>query len=112
MRKSAIMYRFIDDMRYWLDRYGFRYDYGRFGLCYGFHIRDDIDITIFPERCLAIMDDKRNSIYTLSLFNTDHRKIRQADAYSVTRAICTYLDARMKDNAMSKEELKAALNNA
>ena len=102
-------------MQYRLKRYGFDFDYGRFGLCHGFTIRKDrvneIDITIFPERCLAILDDRGNEIYTLSLFNADHRKIKQADAYSVTRAICTYLDARMKDNAMSKEELKAALNN-
>lgn len=114
MRKSAIMYQFINDMQYCLKRYGFDFDYGRFGLCHGFCIRkdrvNDIDITIFPERCLAILDDKGNEIYMLSLFNADHRKIKQADAYSVTRAICAYIQGRIDNNAMSKEELKAALN--
>lgn len=114
MRKSAILYQFINDMKYWLERYSFDFDYGRFGLCHGFCIRkdnlNDINITIYPERCLAILDDYRNDIHTLSLFNTDHRKIRESDAYSVTRAICAYIQGRIDNNAMSKEELKAALN--
>ena len=105
MKKSRVLYQFINDMKYWLDKYGFDYDYSCFGLCYGFTIRknniNEVDITIFPESCLAVLDDRGNSIYNFCLFNTDHRKIKERDAYTATRAICTYLDARINDHEIT-----------
>lgn len=114
MRKAAIMHQFINDMRYWLDRYGFDYDYSVFGTCYGFTIRkngiNDFDVTIFPDSCIATFVDKGNGILGISLFNSDHRKIRNRDSYVATRAICTYLDARINNHEITKEWLKAALH--
>lgn len=114
MKKSTILYRFINDLKYWLNRYGFDYDYSVFGLCHGFAIKKneiyDFDVTIFPDSCIAIFVDKGNGILQMPLFNMDHRKIRERDAYTVTRAICTYLDARINNHEITKEWLKAALN--